>query len=87
MYDIDDELKEENLRVYSEKLVIGLVLVLGGLNQEGKIIRVFKNLRVCVDCYEFIKGLFKIMKIKFVVRDVVWFYSFEDGCCLCGDYW
>ncbi|KAF8100309.1 hypothetical protein N665_0227s0041 [Sinapis alba] len=87
MHDIDDESKEENLRAHSEKLAIGLALALGGLNQEGKTIRVFKNLRVCVDCHEFIKGLSKIMKISFVVRDAVRFHSFEDGCCSCGDYW
>ncbi|WZZ42559.1 hypothetical protein YC2023_038818 [Brassica napus] len=71
MHDIDDESKEENLRAHSEKLAIGLALASGGLNQEAKTIRVFKNLRVCVDCHEFIKGLSKIMKIKFVVRDAV----------------
>lgn len=87
LHDIDDESKEENLRAHSEKLAIGMALALGGLNQKGKTIRVFKNLRVCVDCHEFIKGLSKITKIVFVVRDAVRFHSFEDGCCSCGDYW
>lgn len=87
LHDIDDESKEENLRAHSEKLAIGLALASGGLNQKGKTIRVFKNLRVCIDCHEFIKGLSKIMKIAFVVRDAVRFHSFEDGCCSCGDYW
>ncbi|KFK38859.1 hypothetical protein AALP_AA3G169800 [Arabis alpina] len=85
--DIDDESKEENLRAHSEKLAIGLALASGGLNQKGKTIRVFKNLRVCIDCHEFIKGLSKIMKITFVVRDAVRFHSFEEGSCSCGDYW
>ncbi|CAA0382490.1 unnamed protein product [Arabidopsis thaliana] len=87
LHDIDDESKEENLRAHSEKLAIGLALATGGLNQKGKTIRVFKNLRVCVDCHEFIKGLSKITKIAYVVRDAVRFHSFEDGCCSCGDYW
>ncbi|CAL9220901.1 unnamed protein product, partial [Arabidopsis halleri] len=86
LHDIDDESKEENLRAHSEKLAIGLALAKGGLNQKGKTIRVFKNLRVCVDCHEFIKGLSKITKIAYVVRDAVRFHSFEDGCCSCGDY-
>ncbi|KAL1202475.1 putative pentatricopeptide repeat-containing protein [Cardamine amara subsp. amara] len=87
LHDIDDESKEENLRAHSEKLAIGLALASGGLNQKGKTLRVFKNLRVCVDCHEFIKGLSKIMKIAFVVRDAVRFHSFQDGRCSCGDYW
>uniref|UniRef100_A0A1J3E684 Putative pentatricopeptide repeat-containing protein n=2 Tax=Noccaea caerulescens TaxID=107243 RepID=A0A1J3E684_NOCCA len=87
LHDIDDESKEENLRAHSEKLAIGLALATGGLSQEGKTIRVFKNLRVCVDCHEFIKGLSKILKMSFVVRDAVRFHSFEDGRCSCGDYW
>ncbi|CAN8269313.1 unnamed protein product [Cochlearia groenlandica] len=93
LHDIDDESKEENLRAHSEKLAIGLALASssssssGGLDQRGKTIRVFKNLRVCVDCHEFIKGLSKIMKIAFVVRDAVRFHSFENGRCSCGDYW
>ncbi|XP_010465456.1 PREDICTED: putative pentatricopeptide repeat-containing protein At3g15130 [Camelina sativa] len=86
LHDIDDESKEENLRAHSEKLAIGLALASGGLNQKGKTIRVFKNLRVCVDCHEFIKALSKITKIAFVVRDAVRFHSFEDGWCSCGDY-
>ncbi|ESQ48463.1 hypothetical protein EUTSA_v10022068mg [Eutrema salsugineum] len=87
LHDIDDESKEENLRAHSEKLAIGLALVSGDLNQKEKTIRVFKNLRVCVDCHEFIKGLSKIMKVAFVVRDAVRFHSFENGRCSCGDYW
>lgn len=86
--DIQEESKEESLRVHSEKLAIGLALVRGGLNEQpGKVIRVFKNLRVCGDCHEFIKGLSKILKLVFVVRDATRFHRFEGGVCSCGDYW
>ncbi|KAJ6924633.1 hypothetical protein NC652_017793 [Populus alba x Populus x berolinensis] len=68
----------ENLRVHSEKLAIGLALVCGGSEE---------NLRVCGDCHEFIKGLSKILRVVFVVRDANRFHRFEDGLCSCRDYW
>ncbi|KAJ4708008.1 Pentatricopeptide repeat-containing protein [Melia azedarach] len=86
--DVEEESKEESLRVHSEKLAIGLALVCDGLDERpGRVIRVFKNLRVCGDCHEFIKGLSKILKLVFVVRDATRFHRFEGGQCSCGDYW
>ncbi|KAJ8751762.1 hypothetical protein K2173_025943 [Erythroxylum novogranatense] len=85
LHDVEEESKEDSLRVHSEKLAIGLALVQGGL--EKRIIRVFKNLRVCGDCHEFIKGLSKILKPVFMVRDANRFHRFEGGQCSCGDYW
>ncbi|XP_068646642.1 putative pentatricopeptide repeat-containing protein At3g15130 [Aristolochia californica] len=86
MHDVDEESGEDNLRAHSEKLAIGLALVYGGL-EERKTIRVFKNLRVCVDCHEFIKGLSKILNWVLLVRDSNRFHKFEGGVCSCGDYW
>lgn len=86
LHDVEDESKEESLRVHSEKLAIGFALVCGGF--EGKrTIRIFKNLRVCGDCHSFIKGLSKVSKLVFLVRDANRFHKFEDGSCSCGDYW
>jgi pentatricopeptide repeat protein len=88
LHDVEDESKEESLRVHSEKLAIGLALVCGGLeNGERRVIRIFKNLRVCGDCHVFIKGLSKVLKVVLVVRDANRFHKFEDGLCSCGDYW
>ncbi|KAK9167690.1 hypothetical protein Scep_002881 [Stephania cephalantha] len=86
LHDIDEESKEENLRVHSEKLAIGLALVRGKL-EEFEVIRVFKNLRICGDCHEFIKGLSKVLRKVFLVRDATRFHRFEDGICSCKDYW
>lgn len=88
MHDVDEESKEESLRLHSEKLAIGLGLVCGGL-EKGGVIRVFKNLRVCGDCHAFIKGLSKVLekRVVFVVRDANRFHRFESGVCSCGDYW
>ncbi|XP_071694064.1 putative pentatricopeptide repeat-containing protein At3g15130 [Rutidosis leptorrhynchoides] len=89
LHDVEEESREESLRVHSEKLAIGLVLVHddGVENDEKRCIRIFKNLRVCGDCHEFIKGLSKILKKVFLVRDANRFHKFEDGVCSCGDYW
>ncbi|KAG6770655.1 hypothetical protein POTOM_026344 [Populus tomentosa] len=87
LHDVEEESKMENLRVHSEKLAIGLALVCGGSEEGRKVIRVFKNLRVCGDCHEFIKGLSKILRVVFVVRDANRFHRFEDGLCSCRDYW
>ncbi|KAJ6915049.1 hypothetical protein NC651_017125 [Populus alba x Populus x berolinensis] len=87
LHDVEEESKMENLRVHSEKLAIGLALVCGGSEEGRKVIRVFKNLRVCGDCHEFIKGLSKILRVEFVVRDANRFHRFEDGLCSCRDYW
>ncbi|XP_074280465.1 putative pentatricopeptide repeat-containing protein At3g15130 [Silene latifolia] len=86
-HDVEEESKEENLRVHSEKLAIGLALLSEGKGNERKVIRVFKNLRVCGDCHEFIKGLSKVLGRVFLVRDANRFHKFQDGVCSCGDYW
>ncbi|KAJ0968228.1 hypothetical protein J5N97_025145 [Dioscorea zingiberensis] len=69
MHDVEDESKEANLRMHSEKLAIGLWLVCGGMERKGEAIRVYKNLRVCGDCHEFIKGVSKVLGMVLVVRD------------------
>ncbi|MED6206541.1 hypothetical protein PIB30_027893 [Stylosanthes scabra] len=86
LHDVEEESKVESLRYHSEKLAIGLVLVSGGVKGE-RMVRIFKNLRVCGDCHTFIKGLSKVLKIVFVVRDANRFHRFENGLCSCGDYW
>ncbi|GMG99047.1 hypothetical protein Nepgr_000887 [Nepenthes gracilis] len=87
LHDVEDESKEENLRVHSERLAIGLALLCGGTEEDGKVIRIFKNLRVCGDCHEFIKGLSKVLRKVFLVRDASRFHKFEDGLCSCRNYW
>ena len=87
LHDVEDESKADNLRVHSEKLAIGLALLCAGKDQNKKVIRIFKNLRVCGDCHEFIKGLSKVLEKVFVVRDANRFHKFHNGVCSCGDYW
>ncbi|KAE8654585.1 putative pentatricopeptide repeat-containing protein [Hibiscus syriacus] len=84
--DIDEESKVESLRAHSEKLAIGLAHLRGGWD-ERRVIRIFKDLRICGDCDDFVKCLSRIVKVVFVARDANRFHQFKDGLCSCRDYW
>ncbi|XP_019453101.1 PREDICTED: pentatricopeptide repeat-containing protein At4g13650 [Lupinus angustifolius] len=69
---------------HSEKLTIAF----GLLNSSSATpIHVFKNLRVCGDCHNWIKCVSKISNQAIIVRDAYRFHHFEDGVCSCKDYW
>lgn len=84
LHDVEEELKEHILYQHSEKLAI----VFGIINiPSGTPIRIFKNLRVCVDCHTATKFISKIVEREIIVRDGSRFHHFKDGLCSCGDYW
>ncbi|XP_071729630.1 pentatricopeptide repeat-containing protein At4g30700 [Rutidosis leptorrhynchoides] len=84
LHDVEEEEKEIMVNVHSERLAIAF----GLLNtEEGSEIRIFKNLRVCIDCHNFTKFVSKITERVIVVRDYSRFHHFKDGQCSCGDFW
>uniref|UniRef100_A0A803NIQ5 DYW domain-containing protein n=1 Tax=Cannabis sativa TaxID=3483 RepID=A0A803NIQ5_CANSA len=84
LHDVSKEEKEHNLSAHSEKLAIAF----GLLNtRPGVVLRVTKNLRICVDCHTATKFISKIYGREIIVRDVNRFHHFLDGKCSCGDYW
>ncbi|GMN60569.1 hypothetical protein TIFTF001_029666 [Ficus carica] len=84
LHDVSEEEKEQNLTTHSEKLAIAF----GLLNTSPSVvIRVTKNLRICVDCHTATKFISKIFGREIIVRDVNRFHHFIDGSCSCGDYW
>ncbi|KAF6150346.1 hypothetical protein GIB67_034045 [Kingdonia uniflora] len=83
-FDVEDEEKEKALFFHSEKLAIAFGLI---ATDKGAVIRVVKNLRVCVDCHAAIKLISKIFYREIVVRDRNRFHHFKGGLCSCGDYW
>ena len=84
LHDVSEEEKEHNLTTHSEKLAIAF----GLLNASpGVVLRVTKNLRICVDCHTATKFISKIYGREIIVRDVSRFHHFIDGSCSCGDYW
>ncbi|KAL4334845.1 hypothetical protein GQ457_07G041500 [Hibiscus cannabinus] len=83
-HDVEEEEKELMINVHSEKLAIVFGLI---ATEPGTEIRIFKNLRVCVDCHTATKFISKITERVIVVRDANRFHHFKDGLCSCGDYW
>ncbi|KAL3813588.1 hypothetical protein ACJIZ3_014856 [Penstemon smallii] len=84
LHDVEEEQKEQSLFYHSEKLAVayGIISTLPGTP-----IKVFKNLRTCVDCHTAIKFISSIAERKIVVRDSSRFHCFEAGQCSCNDYW
>ncbi|KAM5576392.1 pentatricopeptide repeat-containing protein [Rosa sericea] len=84
LHDVEEEQKEQNLSYHSEKLAVAFGII---STPAGTPIKVFKNLRTCVDCHNAIKFISKISNRKIIVRDSNRFHCFEDGKCSCVDYW
>ncbi|OAY66444.1 putative pentatricopeptide repeat-containing protein [Ananas comosus] len=82
--DVGGEEKRAAVRYHSERLAIGLGLL---VVPEGVPIRVMKNLRVCSDCHTAIKYLSKCTGRTVVLRDNHRFHRFESGQCSCRDFW
>jgi pentatricopeptide repeat protein len=82
--DVDEAMKVKLLWGHSERIAIAF----GLLNTPaGSLIRITKNLRVCIDCHVVTKYISKIVKREIVVRDANRFHHFVDGKCSCSDYW
>ncbi|XP_006339636.1 pentatricopeptide repeat-containing protein At4g37170-like [Solanum tuberosum] len=84
LHDVEEEQKEENLSYHSEKLAVAFGII---ATPPGTQIKVFKNLRTCVDCHTAIKYISKIEERRIIVRDSSRFHCFEGGSCSCKDYW
>ncbi|KAL5557120.1 hypothetical protein UlMin_039356 [Ulmus minor] len=84
LHDVEEEQKEQNLTYHSEKLAVAFGII---STPPGTPLKVFKNLRTCVDCHAAFKFISKIVKRKITVRDSNRFHCFEDGSCSCRDYW
>ncbi|XP_078442657.1 pentatricopeptide repeat-containing protein At3g62890-like [Wolffia australiana] len=84
LVDVDEEDKETALGMHSEKLAIAFGLM---NTAPGTVIRVVKNLRVCIDCHQATKLISKLYSRDIIVRDRVRFHYFKDGSCSCKDYW
>ncbi|XP_043690776.1 pentatricopeptide repeat-containing protein At4g30700 [Telopea speciosissima] len=84
LYDVEEEEKEQMVKVHSEKLAIAFGLI---STEPGTEIRIIKNLRVCLDCHNATKFISMLTERVIVVRDANRFHHFKDGICSCGDYW
>ena len=84
LHDVEEEQKEQNLFYHSEKLAVAFGII---STPPGTPIKVYKNLRTCVDCHTAMKYMSKIVQRKIILRDSNRFHRFEDGSCSCQDYW
>lgn len=84
LMDVCEEEKEGTLTLHSEKLAVAYGILKSG---PGREITVFKNLRICSDCHEWMKLISRMLRRVLLVRDRIRFHRFEGGHCSCGDYW
>ncbi|XP_031496473.1 pentatricopeptide repeat-containing protein At1g71420 [Nymphaea colorata] len=84
LHEVEEEQKEEQLYYHSEKLALAFGLM---RNSSECPITVMKNIRICIDCHNFMKLASDCYKREIIVRDANRFHHFRDGCCSCKDYW
>ncbi|XP_028782115.1 pentatricopeptide repeat-containing protein At2g03880, mitochondrial-like [Neltuma alba] len=84
LHKVHDEEKRDYLIHHSEKLALAFALL---STTPKKQIRIFKNLRICGDCHNYMKLVSDITDREIVVRDVKRFHHFKGGYCSCQDYW
>lgn len=84
LHDIEEEEKEDAIYWHSEKLAVAFGI--SRLNDKS-MIRIVKNLRVCMDCHTVMKLISRVYELEIVLRDRSRFHSFKHGFCSCKDYW
>ncbi|KAL3502569.1 hypothetical protein ACH5RR_037018 [Cinchona calisaya] len=88
MRDIEEEHKEEELYYHSEKLALVFALMTASdLNCHSGAVSIVKNIRICLDCHNFMKLASDLIQREIVVRDSNRFHNFTKGFCSCNDYW
>ncbi|KAK9095808.1 hypothetical protein Sjap_021305 [Stephania japonica] len=88
LHDIEEEQKEQQLYYHSEKLALAFAFTNADtcLNG-GRALRIMKNIRICVDCHNFMKIASNFVQREIIVRDANRFHHFKGGMCSCKDYW
>lgn len=88
LYDTEEENKEEQLFHHSEKMALVFAIMNeGSLPYGGNVIKIIKNIRICVDCHNFMKLVSDTFQKEIIVRDSNRFHHFKDARCSCNDYW
>ncbi|CAO2181105.1 unnamed protein product [Urochloa humidicola] len=82
--EVAEEEKQKVIYWHSEKLAIVFALL---CSEPNTVIRIVKNLRMCLDCHNAIKLISRLYGREVVVRDRTRFHHFRHGHCSCKDYW
>ncbi|RDX65144.1 Pentatricopeptide repeat-containing protein, partial [Mucuna pruriens] len=70
LYDTEVEHKEDQLLHHSEKMALAFAIMNeGSLPCGGNVIKIMKNIRICVDCHNFMKLASYLFQKEIVVRD------------------
>ncbi|GFP91012.1 pentatricopeptide repeat-containing protein at2g22070, partial [Phtheirospermum japonicum] len=76
LFDVTEEHKGEQLYHHSEKLALVFTLInVGGSN---RVIKIIKNIRICLDCHNFMRLASKLVRKVIVVRDANRFHHFKE---------
>lgn len=84
-HDVSDDEKRRILMNHSEKLALAYALLVSG--DDGSVIRIWKNLRICEDCHLFMCGASRVCGREIIVRDNLRFHHFRYGICSCSNFW
>ncbi|XWS13187.1 hypothetical protein CRYUN_Cryun36dG0016100 [Craigia yunnanensis] len=84
VHDLENEEKEESLKVHSERLAVAWGLI---STDPGTTLTIIKNLQTCGDCHSFLKFTSKVTDRHLIVRDGQRFHHFQFGFCSCKDFW
>lgn len=84
LHNVSGKEKIDSLLHHSERLALGFALI--NKANSGKI-RIFKNLRICGDCHEYMKFVSGTIDQEIIIRDTSRFHHFRNGLCSCKDYW
>jgi len=82
--EVAEEEKQKVIYWHSEKLAIAFALL---SSEPNTVIRIVKNLRMCLDCHNAIKLISRLYGREIVVRDRTRFHHFRHGLCSCKDSW
>nr|GEV84417.1 pentatricopeptide repeat-containing protein At1g71420 [Tanacetum cinerariifolium] len=85
--DIEEEDKNRELSYHSEKLAFVFALKHAESKSSTRAIRIVKNIRICVDCHNFMKFASDLTGREIIVRDSNRFHHFRTRLCSCDDYW
>jgi len=84
LHKMDDKEKGYVLSHHSEKLAVAFGVL---ATPPGTTLRVASNIRICVDCHNFLKLFSGVYNRDVFLRDHNRFHHFKGGHCSCSDYW
>lgn len=80
LQNVSESEKKEYLHHHSERLALAFALISSNFM---KVIRIFKNNRICGDCHEMMRLTSEITDREIIIRDMHHFHKFRKGACSC----